>query len=170
MDQHAEHLALYQYGQLQAQLAPPLWLQHTNRRLEPVHRSHVYSSSVIYFPMEPTQWYVRARLRLNEFDMYSITNSAIPHSSQHVRQGFAAGKSRPERKVQVKRFCFRYDSKSGTGPDSQFPRPASVKLLVKMLRSWSGSGSVSTSMRVIHLTHSKPRWPGATKRRGKPCS
>src|SRR5947199_5537144 len=76
MDQHDEQLALYQYGQLQAQLAPPLWLQHTNRHPEPVHRSHVYSSSVIYFPVEPTQWYVRARLRLNEFDMYSITQNA----------------------------------------------------------------------------------------------
>src|SRR5437899_1343411 len=79
MDQHAEHLALYQYGQPQGQLAPPLWLLHMNRHPEPVHRSHVYSSSVIYFPVEPTQWYVRARLRLNEFDMYSITISAIPH-------------------------------------------------------------------------------------------
>jgi len=25
--------------------------------------------------VEPTQWYVRARLRLNEFDMYSITQN-----------------------------------------------------------------------------------------------
>src|SRR5260370_30283265 len=79
MDQHADHLALYQYGHPQDQLAPPLWLPHMNRHPEPVHRSHVYSSSVIYFPVEPTQWYVRARLRLNEFDMYSITISAIPH-------------------------------------------------------------------------------------------
>ena len=75
MDQHADHLALYQYGQPQGQLAPPLWLLHMNRHPEPVHRSHVYSSSVIYFPVEPTQWYVRARLRLNEFDMYSITQN-----------------------------------------------------------------------------------------------
>src|SRR5436305_13236032 len=75
MDQHADHLALYQCGQPQGQLAPQLWLLHTNRHPEPVHRSHVYSSSVIYFPVEPTQWYVRARVRLNEFDMYSITQN-----------------------------------------------------------------------------------------------
>jgi|GEM_PF-2162860 len=31
----------------------------------------------------------------------------------------------------------------------QLPRPASVKLLVKMLRTWPGSGEVSTSIRVI---------------------
>jgi len=35
---------------------------------------------------------------------------------------------------------------SRTGTGFQLPRPASVKLLVKMLRAWPGSGSVSTSM------------------------
>src|SRR5437588_5977854 len=75
MDQHADHLALYQYGQPQGQLAPPLWLLHMNRHPEPVHRSHVYSSYVRYFPVEPTQWYVRARLRLNEIDIHCITDN-----------------------------------------------------------------------------------------------
>src|SRR6266699_4983152 len=99
MDQHADHLALYQYGQPQGQLAPPLWLLHMNRHPEPVHRSHVYSSSVIYFPVEPTQWYVRARLRLNEFDMYSITFFAIPHPPPARSTGFI---SRHDSKVDSK--------------------------------------------------------------------
>src|SRR5450755_111917 len=53
---------------------------------------------------------------------------------------------------------------------SHFPSPASVKLLVKMLTTSPASGSVNTSIRVIHLTHSKPRRPGATRRSGEPCS
>src|SRR5450759_73666 len=79
MGQHADHLVLYQCGLPQAQLAPPLWLLHTNRRPEPVHRSHVYSYiSVLCFPVEPAQCYARARQRLSEFDMYFITSRQRP--------------------------------------------------------------------------------------------
>src|SRR5450759_3843693 len=35
---------------------------------------------------------------------------------------------------------------------SHSPRPALVKLLVKILTTWPGSGAVNTSIEVIHLT------------------
>src|SRR5205809_7812444 len=78
MGQHADYLVLYQCGLQLAQLAPPLWFLHKSRHPEPVHHFLVYSS-VLYFPVKPAQCYVRARQRLNEIDMYCITNPAIPH-------------------------------------------------------------------------------------------
>src|SRR5436853_3113287 len=80
MGRHVDHLDLYQCVLPQVQLAPLLWLLHTNRHPVPVHPFHLCSSLVLYFPMEPTQYYVRARQRLNEFDMYCIT-----HNTKHLQ-------------------------------------------------------------------------------------
>src|SRR6266496_3488924 len=53
MGQHVDHLDLYQCVLPQAQLVPPLWLLHTNRHPVPLHPFHLYSSSVLCFPVEP---------------------------------------------------------------------------------------------------------------------